>query len=352
MQITPGSTAESRSAYLEKVRYKSFFAWLQKSVQELYGISDPITAGNWDSISDQISKAHQNPAFYMDVLKNKCKYQNIIVDTYWNPGSDNGRPELFTPSFRLDLFFLGYKKGLRNHDGVSLEERFGELPDNLPDYVEWVKTWIIRKKNAGCVALKIALAYERDLHFEKVTQEQAERVFRVKESDITQEDIRYFQNYLFWKICEIAAELSLPLQCHTGIGQITNTNILQLNDVIKSNPDTKFVLLHCGFPWLDDLFPMVDGYQNVYPDLTWVPLLSYTASNRVLHQLIEMSQIDKICWGCDTWTVEESYGSLLAFRFSLCRVLTEKIEDGYLSVSNAKDIIDKILFDNAGKLYL
>ena len=44
MQITPGSTAESRSAYLEKVRYKSFFAWLQKSVQELYGISDPITS--------------------------------------------------------------------------------------------------------------------------------------------------------------------------------------------------------------------------------------------------------------------------------------------------------------------
>ena len=136
------------------------------------------------------------------------------------------------------------------------------------------------------------------------------------------------------------------------MGQITNTNILQLNDVIKSNPETKFVLLHCGFPWLDDLFPMVDGYQNVYPDLTWVPLLSYTASNRVLHQLIEMSQIDKICWGCDTWTVEESYGSLLAFRFSLCRVLTEKVKDGYLSVSNAKDIIDKILFDNAGKLYL
>lgn len=29
-----------------------------------------------------------------------------------------------------------------------------------------------------------------------------------------------------------------------------------------------------------------------------------------------------------------------------------KIEDGYLSVNNAKDIIDKILFDNAGKIYV
>ena len=285
-------------------------------------------------------------------IRDRCKYQKVIVDTYWNPGSDNGRPELFTPSFRLDLFFLGYKKGLRNHDGVSLEENFGELPDNLQDYVEWVRKWIIQKKSEGCVALKIAMAYERSLHFEKVTREQAERVFRLKESDITQEDIRCFQDYLFWKICEIAAEVSLPLQCHTGMGQVIDTNILQLNNVIKNNPETKFVLLHCGFPWVDDLFSIVDGYPNLYPDLTWLPILSYTASKRVMHQLIEMSQIDKICWGCDTWTVEESYGSLLAFRFSLCSVLREKIEDGYLSVNNAKDIIDKILFDNAGKIYV
>lgn len=216
-QVTPGTTAESRNAYLEKTRYKSYFVWLQKAIGELYGISEPITAQNWDQISDQIRKAHQNPDFYMDVLKNKCKYQKVIVDTYWNPGSDNGRPELFTPAFRLDLFFLGYKKGLRNHDGVSLEENFGELPDNLQDYVEWVRKWIIQKKSEGCVALKIAMAYERSLHFEKVTREQAERVFRLKESDITQEDIRCFQDYLFWKICEIAAEVSLPLQCHTGM---------------------------------------------------------------------------------------------------------------------------------------
>lgn len=287
----------------------------------------------------------------MDVLKNKCKYQSIIVDTFWKPGSDHGRPELFTPSFRLDVFFLGYQKGLRNHDDVSQEEQFGELPDNLQDNVEWVRGWIIRKKNEGCVALKIALAYERSIHFEQVTLRQAERVFWLKEEEITAEDIRNFQNYLFWKICEIAAEVSLPLQCHTGMGQITDTNVLQLLNVIKGNPETKFVLLHCGFPWVDDIFSMVDGCPNLYPDLTWVPILSCTAANRVLHQLIEMSQIDKICWGCDTWTVEESNGSLLALRFSLCRVLREKIEDGYLSVNNAKDIIDKILFNNAGKLY-
>lgn len=152
------------------------------------------------------------------------------------------------------------------------------------------KEWILRKKGEGCVALKIALAYERGIHFEKVTAEQAERVFILKEEDITPDDISAFQDYLFWKICEIAAEVSLPLQCHTGMGQIIDTNVLQLNNVIKNNPETKFVLLHCGFPWVDDILSMVDGYPNLYPDLTWVPILSYTASNRILHQLIEMAQ--------------------------------------------------------------
>ncbi len=39
-----GTTAESRTAYLEKMRYRSYFIWLQKAVGKLYGISEPITA--------------------------------------------------------------------------------------------------------------------------------------------------------------------------------------------------------------------------------------------------------------------------------------------------------------------
>ena len=121
-----GTTAESRTAYLEKMRYRSYFIWLQKAVGRLYGISEPITAENWDMISEQIHKAHQNPSFYLDVLKNKCKYQNIVVDTYWNPGTDNGKPEFFTPSLRLDLFFLGYKKGLLSRQSAfALSAAFG-----------------------------------------------------------------------------------------------------------------------------------------------------------------------------------------------------------------------------------
>lgn len=38
-QTTPRTTMESRTAYLEKMRYRSYFIWLQKAVGELYGMS-------------------------------------------------------------------------------------------------------------------------------------------------------------------------------------------------------------------------------------------------------------------------------------------------------------------------
>ena len=135
------------------------------------------------------------------------------------------------------------------------------------------------------------------------------------------------------------------------MGQIINTDILQLNNVIKNKPETKFVLLHCGFPWVDDILSMVDGYHNVYPDLTWVPILSYTASNRILHQLIEMTQIDKLCWGCDTWTSEESYGAVLAFRRVVSEVLSEMCQEGYLSCEEACYTAGQIWRGNALKLF-
>ena len=55
-------------------------------------------------------------------------------------------------------------------------------------------------------------------------------------------DIRVFQNYVFDKICEIAAELSMPVQIHTGLGLMTGSNAMQLQPLIARNPNTTFGL--------------------------------------------------------------------------------------------------------------
>ena len=130
-----------------------------------------------------------------------------------------------------------------------------------------------------------------------------------------------------------------------------DTHCHHLPDDQFQNMGVKFLYNHSYCNWMDDLLGLLHSYSNVYADLCWLPLISTSAAKRFLREALEIGGSNRILWGCDTWTVEESYGSLLAFRFSLCRVLSEKIADGYFSVSNAKDIIDKILLDNAGNLY-
>ncbi len=126
---------------------------------------------------------------------------------------------------------------------------------------------------------------------------------------------------------------------------------MSLEEAIRKNPDTKFVLFHGSYPWIDDTFALAHYYPNVYPDMCWLPIISETAAKYFLHQMIEVGVSTKLCWGCDTRTAEESYGALLAMRRTLADVFAEKISDGYLEYDEAIEYIDKIMYKNAKAIY-
>jgi len=74
---------------------------------------------------------------------------------------------------------------------------------------------------------------------------------------------------------------------------------------------------------------LVDKYPNVFADLSWLPLITSQSATGMLHGLIERATLDRIFWGCDTWTAEESFGALLAFRHVLAATLAEKVIAGF-----------------------
>jgi predicted TIM-barrel fold metal-dependent hydrolase len=135
------------------------------------------------------------------------------------------------------------------------------------------------------------------------------------------------------------------------MGQVHRTNAFWLHAAIRKNPLTRFVLLHCSYPWIQDVMALVELYPNVFPDLSMLTLISTQASKLMLHDLIEAATADKITWGCDTWTPEESYGSLLAFRHALASVLAEKVSIGYCTFDDAQEIVDNVMFHNANRFY-
>jgi uncharacterized protein len=374
----------SHALLLEKVRFNSFFVWLQKSLLELYGESSWLTASNWQSWSERIHSAHQKPSYSREVLTEKCGYRRMLLDAYWDPGSDNGSPEFFAPAYRVNAFFFGYSAGAADHDGNNpyvLSPR--PFISDLDEYVGWVHENLLAHQAGGCVALKIPIAYDRGLDFEPVSDELAHLAFaRLTAASAHQPtqaawkdgeralpsnapaataspqdggadplDVKAFQDYLFFQVCRMAADLDLPVQIHTGMGQGQKTNAAYLQTAIQNFPGTRFVLLHCSYPWIQDVSLLVNKYPNVYPDLSWLPLISTPSATAMLRELIERASLDRIFWGCDTWTAEESFGALLAFRHVLASTLAEKVIAGYFTRGDALQIIEAILFKNPLRFY-
>ncbi len=344
-----GSDEKSRKEYLDKVKYNSYFVWLQKALKSIYQTNEKLNSRNWEEYSDLIRKAHLDHEWHKTVLKKYCKYERIILDTRWDPGSNNDEPDIFASTFRVDPLFFGFNPDMFDHDGNNVFKFYNKEFIDVDSYLLFVRNLITSKIKGGCVAIKCVIAYDRTLKFEAATKEEAGRVF--KNRDYTRADILIFQDYLFNYICDIAAELDVPLQCHTGLGCLDGTSSINLLNTIKKHPDTKFVLFHGSFPWTDDLLALVHNYRNVYPDLCWLPLISPSAAEYLLHQLIEVGTAEKICWGCDTWTSEESFGARIAINSVLANVFSKKINDGYMDETDARYLLENILYRNAKVLY-
>ena len=165
------------------------------------------------------------------------------------------------------------------------------------------------------------------------------------------EEIKAFQDYIFFEICRIAADRNVPLQCHTGLGKLEKSNAMQMQEVIAGNPDTKFVLFHGSYPWIQDVCGLIHNYPNVYADICWLPIISGNACETLLKELIEVGTTNRVMWGCDTWTSEESYGAMLAGKNVLAEVFSQYVDKGYLSQFDAQEYIDCILYKNAEKLF-
>jgi hypothetical protein len=75
-------------------------------------------------------------------------------------------------------------------------------------------------------------------------------------------------------------------------------------------------------------------------------------ARRLLHELIETVPGNKImAFGGDSMTVEMAYGHAVMARQVVARVLSEKVDEGYLSEDEAVVLARRMLRDNPASLY-
>lgn len=338
--------------WFDRMLCNNVFYWLERGIQQQYDTKLKLTRENFTTLSSMMEKAYRNPDFHLELM-NRNGYRRILFDCYWNPGSDNGHPEIITPVFRVNMFFYGYSQESACHNGFNPIKRFGmEEPEDIDDYCQKVFEVLKTARKNGSVALKSALPYDRGLNLVDWEKSDANHAFlRCMKGTGELQDIEKFQGYMLARLCEMAAQLDLPFQMHTGLGKLVHSNAMWLQPFIESHPETKFVLLHGSYPWTDDMLALCHHYRNVYPDICWMPVLSTAFAERFLDDLLETSRADGICWGCDTWTSEESCGALLAARHVFAGLLSKKVVAGRIDLNDAMKVVRMIFFDNANRLY-
>jgi hypothetical protein len=339
---------EARAIYVDRVASNSYYQWMARSIGQLYGDGAPLDASNWDGLDAALRHAYSIPGQDLRILSKTCGYGAVILDKYDQPGDDIGHPEIFHPSFRCDMFLYGFSADGKDADGNRPYDYLDvDATATLAEYVESMDRVVAAKKAAGCVALKLAIAYERDIVFENNDPAKAEAALNSADEGV----VRDYQDYIVHRLADISEKHGLPIQIHTGLGKLDRSRAIGLRNLIERKPDTRFVLFHCGYPWMDDVLGLLHNFRNVYPDLCWLPLISTSAAIRFIREAFEVGDASRLTWGCDTWTSEESYGALLAIRHCLAAALAPMVDEGLMDRSYAIRLIHGVLRDNATALY-
>src|SRR5512140_2125549 len=147
--ISWDDTPESRVRMIERVRFNSFFIWLQKSLQRLHGTDEPLSAETWTAWDERVKAAYRDPTHPRQVLGNSCAYRRMLLDAYWQPGSDNGERQLFAPVYRVNAFFFGYSEAAHDHDGNN-PYRLTPHPflRDFDEYAAWMREEIAAHRSA------------------------------------------------------------------------------------------------------------------------------------------------------------------------------------------------------------
>jgi hypothetical protein len=345
------TTWESLQPFLDHCGSNSFVRNLVRAIGELHGNGKTeITQDNWKAIDHAVCAAHRRPEWQQEILK-RAGITMVITDAYNDPLLD-ARPALganYRSVMRINALALGWNPDSCDHNGNRAHEllkRAGLAADSFDEYLAALEKLVDGMPARGQVALKNALAYDRDVSFDEPNEPLARAAWG--KASPPAEERKAFGDFIVDHLSRLAAARDLPVQMHLGTGLIRGSHPLNVAGLIERHPRTRFLLMHLAYPWSRDLLGMAFVYRNIWLDLTWSFLLSPSHFKLALHEAIEILPDESLMMlGGDNWHVEETYGAMQTARGLLAEVLEEKVRGVYFRRETADRLARRILSENA-----
>jgi len=352
----------------EKIKNTGYSRCMEIAARDLYGVNG-INSETYKQLSRKMMDRNKE-GLYKWVLKEKARVDICILDTLTHDYQVDS--DLFVPVLRVSE----YASPMNKKDLELLGKQFGNPIHNLGDYINLVKGRFDALEGK-VAAVKIALAYNRSLHFEKRTYSEAEeslnKMFKTKgfhrvpiaETEYSEtildgpgkEELLPLQDYLVHLTIQEASRRGLPIQIHTGLHEgnqniVSNSNPELLVNLFLEYGDAKFDIFHGSWPYSNRLSALAKNFQNVYIDMCWMHIISPSRARSALDEWLDEVPVNKIMgFGGDYLCVEGSYGHSVMARENVAKVLARKVDDGIYDIDEAKKYATWILRDNPKNLF-
>ncbi len=283
-------------------------------------------------------------AGYVETLFRDARIHTLLVDLGYKPAAVS--LEHFEKIVPARVRYIYRIEGVLDELWDELNQgriEFGTAEERFDQTLEQAL------KQPGMVALKSIIGYRTGLE-----------IGTVKRSDLIRDkpDEKVFRDYFLARAVLAATDAGLPVQIHAAFGE---SNI----DVLKNNPglfkafldrpehhETRFVLVHGGYPYSFEAAYLASVYPHVYVDLSEMIPFAPRGLRRGLSTIFDMCPFNKILYGSDGFVIPDIHwlGAKMA-KEALAGLLSKLIDEGLFDRDLALQVGRQVFYETARDLY-
>jgi predicted TIM-barrel fold metal-dependent hydrolase len=356
--VSPTETTDAKWRLLEPhwkhVLHTGYARAVRITLQQLHDIPD-LNARSVHRLAERHA-ALVRPGFYKTVLHDHAGVETCQVNSLQAPFMESRQPDLLLQDLSI-VAFGGFSGG----NWSWMTDATGAKASDLAGWHRVIDHYFT-KYGPYAVAVKSQTAYQRRLDFANVTPEQAAPIFTklLARDPVSPEDRKTFDDHIFWYCTRKATALNLPVKLHTGYyaghGGMpldrVSANPADVSDLLRRAPETTFVLMHIGYPYQEAMLALAKHFPNAVIDLCWTWIINPEASARYLRDHLVTAPANKILtFGGDYIPVEPVVGHAAIARRGIARTLQSLAADGWMSRSEAVDLVEPLMRGTARRLF-
>jgi predicted TIM-barrel fold metal-dependent hydrolase len=352
-KVEPAAKWKLIAPYWPSVKNTGYAQAVRIACRELYGVED-ISAASVTMLQAGYEKTRRT-GFYRRILCDMARIESCQVNCMTGePFKESDMPTLLMQDISIVGMFAG----------PSIRQYAPATGIDVKALSDWhrVIDWWFERYGKYAVAVKSQHAYSRDIDYARVPAEKAESAFVkvLQKEPVNSEERKLLEDHLFWYAVEQATSHGLPVKLHTGYYAGQNSMPLariqhnpgSASELCRLSPDTQFVFMHICYPHYEEMLALAKQYSNAHIDMCWSWIISPVAAKDYLKKHLVTAPANKVLpFGGDYIPVEPVLGHAIIARRGISQALFELVDEGWLTLTDALELVDIVLHGNARQIF-